>query len=128
MPPSATLARDLPAAIALFAPLATRRSEAAAFVYLDPNWRLLGMRHGVSPRADAITLTIRHVMRDALVYDAHFLLMAHNHPSGDPTPSRDDIVLTRRLTRALDAIGVALVDHLIVSATGAASFRQRGLL
>lgn len=86
------------------------------------------MRHSASRDADSITVAIRTVMRDALSYDAHFLVMAHNHPSGDATPSRDDILFTRRLARVLDAIGVTLVDHLIVSANATSSFRQAGLL
>ncbi|MBN8807898.1 MAG: DNA repair protein [Sphingomonas sp.] len=128
MPPAASSSRDLQWALDLFAPLARRSSEAAAFVYLDPKWRMVGMRHSASRDADSITVAIRTVMRDALSYDAHFLVMAHNHPSGDATPSRDDILFTRRLARVLDAIGVTLVDHLIVSANATSSFRQAGLL
>ena len=54
--------------------------------------------------------------------------MAHNHPSGDATPSRDDLAFTRRLARTLDAVGATLVDHLIVSADATTSLRREGLL
>jgi DNA repair protein RadC len=128
VPPFAPLSNDLQWALDLVGPLAARSSEVAAFVYLDPKWRLLGMRHSASPQTDTITLAIRDIARDALSYEAHYLLMAHNHPSGDATPSRDDIAFTLRLARTLDAIGVMLVDHLIVSPNATTSFRQTGLL
>jgi DNA repair protein RadC len=127
VPTSATPA-DLQWALDLVGPLAARPSEVAAFVFLDPEWRLLGMRHSVSPHADMVTVTLRDVARDALSYDARYMLMAHNHPSGNATPSRDDIAFTRRLARMLEAIDVTLVDHLIVSADATTSFRQTGLL
>lgn len=120
--------RDLAWALGLVAPLADQAREAVAFVYLDPQWSLLGLRNQPSPRADAVTVAIRDVVRDALSYDARYVLMAHNHPSGDATPSRDDIAFTRRLARTLEAIDVTLVDHLVVSANASASFRQLGLL
>ena len=57
------------------------------------------------------------------------LLVAHNHPSGDPTPSIDDVRLTERLSRAADVIDIPLLDHLIVGDAGRYySFREAGLL
>lgn len=120
--------RDFAWARELVGPLSDQRREVAAFVYLDPEWRLVGLRHHPSPAADAATIVVRDVVRDALAHDARYVLMAHNHPSGDATPSRDDIAVTRRLARTLDAIDVTLIDHLVVSANATTSFRQLGLL
>ena len=98
------------------------------FAYLDPEWRILGTRHCHSGFRDEVAIALRDVVIDALAFDATAVAMAHNHPSGDPTPSAADYAVTRRLARTLDAIGVRLIDHVIVSANGSDSFRARGLL
>ena len=56
------------------------------------------------------------------------MVLAHNHPSGDITPSLDDINLTRTLKRIADDLGLVLHDHLIISREGHTSFKARGLL
>ncbi|MEX1163089.1 MAG: JAB domain-containing protein [Nitriliruptor sp.] len=70
----------------------------------------------------------REVFRDALLANAAALVLAHNHPSGDPTPSRDDELLTRRLTRAGELVGVDLLDHLVVGGDRWVSLARRGLV
>ena len=55
-------------------------------------------------------------------------LMVHNHPSGDPTPSRADIDMTRKVKDAATAVGITLHDHIIVSRGGTVSFKTEGLL
>ena len=112
----------------LFVPIAGAPGEIAVFAYLDPEWRLLGSRHIRSTRPDTVTIPLRTVVADALAFDAAAVAMAHNHPSGDPTPSAEDHALTRRLARALAAVGVRLVEHVVLSTRGSASFRQRGWL
>jgi DNA repair protein RadC len=52
----------------------------------------------------------------------------HNHPSGDPKPSRDDIEMTREVKAAAEALGIAIHDHLVIGRKGHASFRSLGLL
>ncbi|BCA60530.1 JAB domain-containing protein [Sphingomonas sp. HMP6] len=118
----------LGATIALFAPIATVCEEIAVFAYLGPEWRLLGMRHVPSGLADAVTISLREIVTDALAFDCLAVVMAHNHPSGDPTPSNADYAFTRRLAYALDLVGVRLFDHLVIACDGCESFRQRGLL
>jgi DNA repair protein RadC len=54
--------------------------------------------------------------------------MVHNHPSGDPKPSRADIDMTRKVKEAADAVGLVLHDHVIVSRGGTLSFKTEGLL
>lgn len=120
--------RDAAAALPLFAALAEERLEVAAFAFLGEDFRLLGLRHSRGRRPDLLDLPIREIARDALAFDAVALLVAHNHPSGDPAPSADDHAATRRLVRALDPLGVRLVDHLILARAGTISFRALGLL
>lgn len=116
------------AAGALFAPLAHEPREVAAFAYLDADRRLLGMRHTPSARVDSAEVPIRDVAADSLAFGAVAVVMAHNHPSGDPTPSAADRAATRRLARALDALHVQLMDHLVVARGGTTSFRALGWL
>ncbi|MEG3176247.1 JAB domain-containing protein [Sphingomonas sp. RB3P16] len=113
---------------ALFVSIATEAHEVAAFGYFDPQWRLLAMRHVEAGRADSVAVRVRDVIADALAFDCALIVMAHNHPCGDPTPSAADYALTRQLARTLDAVGVRLVEHLVLAPGRVESFRARGLL
>ena len=70
----------------------------------------------------------REVVRRALELSAKSMIIVHNHPSGDPTPSRPDIDMTRQIVEAARALGIDVHDHLIVGRDGVASFKQLGLL
>jgi DNA repair protein RadC len=70
----------------------------------------------------------REIMRRALEVGATALILAHNHPSGDPTPSRGDIDATRRIADAGRALDICIHDHVIVARSGWSSFRALGLL
>ncbi|MBI2264454.1 MAG: DNA repair protein RadC [Armatimonadetes bacterium] len=70
----------------------------------------------------------REVFSPALGIGTAAVVVAHNHPSGDPTPSPEDLALTKRLTEAGEILGIDLVDHLIVTAKGFLSFKERKLL
>ncbi len=70
----------------------------------------------------------REVVRRALELGATALIMVHNHPSGDPTPSKADIEITREVREAAEKLGIALHDHLVVSKDGYKSFKTMGLL
>ena len=113
---------------ALFACLGDEAVEVMAFVYLGPDQRVLGMRHARSDSVDRLVLPIREVAADALAFGAAAVVMAHNHPSGDPSPSIADREATRLLARALGTLEIRLLDHLIVASGGITSFRQSGLL
>ena len=118
---------DVDAYRALFAGLTRHRSEMAALAYLACDGRLLGLRHTAGER-DRIALPIRAVAADALTLNATAVVLAHNHPSGDPRPSDADLAFTRRLARGLDALGVTLHDHLVLAGEAMTSLRQHGLL
>lgn len=116
------------AALGLFDPLRDAPCEMAAFAYLDPEWRLLGLRHTPPGLRDAILLPMRDVAADAIAFGAAAVVMAHNHPSGSTRPSTADRSATRRIAMALAALDVRLVEHLIVSGDEWTSFRALGLL
>ncbi|MFE9085050.1 RadC family protein [Brevundimonas sp. NPDC003935] len=70
----------------------------------------------------------REVVRRALELSASAMIIVHNHPSGDPTPSRADIDMTRQVIEAARSLAVQVHDHLIVGREGVASFKQLGLM
>ncbi|MES2861652.1 MAG: DNA repair protein RadC [Pseudomonadota bacterium] len=70
----------------------------------------------------------REVVRRGLEVSAAAMILVHNHPSGDPTPSRADIDMTKQIVRAAQSLGVEVHDHLIVGREGVTSFKQLGLM
>ena len=71
---------------------------------------------------------LRAIIRDAALHGSAGILLAHNHPSGDPRPSRADCHATRRLTVAVEAMGCRVQDHLVFGENEFSSLRQLGLL
>ena len=118
---------DLSAACLLFAGLRDAARETVAIAYLDPNRRLLGMRHVVGAR-DQVTISIRTVAVDALAFGAHGVIIAHNHPSGDATPSARDVAFTRALAAGLRTLEVMLLDHLVIAGDEVTSLRAMGIV
>lgn len=122
---------DTPAAAAaLFRPLlAQARRERMWAAYLDGEYRLIGVRPIAAGDAQAMVLPLAGLLRGAITDRAANLLVAHGHPGGDPLPSRTDVRTTRRLHEAAVAVGIRLLDHLIVARGGEwRSFRLMGLL
>jgi DNA repair protein RadC len=70
----------------------------------------------------------REILKRALELGASAIILAHNHPSGDPTPSRADIDMTREVAKAALALKIALHDHIVVARGGVLSFKAQGLL
>ena len=70
----------------------------------------------------------REVFRTAILYSAAAIVLTHNHPSGDPEPSEEDLSITRRLVSGGDLIGIGVLDHVIIGKRGIVSFRARNLL
>ena len=82
------------------------------------------MNHGTVDHAPVYP---REVVRRALELSASAVILVHNHPSGDPTPSQADIAMTREIVEAARALRIAVHDHLVVGRDGIASFRALGL-
>jgi DNA repair protein RadC len=77
---------------------------------------------------DRAVVEPREILRRALIGRAAAVILYHNHPSGDPSPSREDREFTRRLAAASESVGVRLLDHIVVGREGCVSFREAGLL
>ncbi len=107
--------------------LAQMELESLRVLHLDHDNRLIIMTEQ-SGSASGLLVSPGKIVREAVHHRAHRLLIAHNHPSGDPTPSLDDHLATRRIAELLRAIEVELVDHLILARNRVFSFRAAGLL
>jgi DNA repair protein RadC len=70
----------------------------------------------------------REVVKRALELNATAIILVHNHPSGDPSPSRDDIDMTKEIRDAGEKLGIVLHDHIVVSKSGTRSFKSMGRL
>ena len=93
---------------------------------LDVRLRLIRMKTIAMGSLVACPVEPREVFRFAIQVGAHCVAVAHNHPSGDPSPSPEDRMLTRRLHGVGELVGVRLVDHVIVAKNGHYSFRAGG--
>jgi DNA repair protein RadC len=100
--------------------------EHVAVIALDARRKILA-REWVSQ--GTLTQSLAHpreIFRAAVKLSAAAVVVGHNHPSGDPSPSPDDFALTRRLREAAEILGIPLLDHVIVTASGGYSFAQEG--
>ena len=104
------------------------REERFGIVMLDSKFRLIRSATLSIGTLDASIAHPREIFRLATVASAFCIALFHNHPSGDPTPSRDDVALTERLVSAGEVMGIDVVDHLILGAGRWFSFRDAGLL
>lgn len=95
---------------------------------LDVRERLLGLNTVSIGCATCTLVHPREVFKPAILASAGNIVVAHNHPSGDPEPSQDDLRLTRRLHAAGQLLGIELLDHIVIGANGAyVSLRARGV-
>lgn len=86
--------------------------------YLDGAHNLLGFEQVSQGGISGSSITPRDILRGAIAANASAIILAHNHPSGNPDPSRDDIDMTRMIVRACDLIGITLLDHIVVTTSG----------
>jgi DNA repair protein RadC len=98
-------------------------------LYLDASLHPLGIHTVAIGTVNSLNVHPREVYKPAILLGAVSLYVAHNHPSGNPTPSTNDIQLTPRLSAAGRILGINLLDHLIVTKqNGFVSFVQKGLI
>jgi DNA repair protein RadC len=112
----------------LNAVLARERVEQLRLLFLDGRNRLLADEAQGQGTINHIPVYPREVVRRALELHATAIILVHNHPSGDPTPSRADIDMTREIKAAAATLGIVLHDHVIVGNGRWLSFRREGLL
>ncbi len=127
--PYKDLSLSHPAAVAKFLneQLEDRPQEAMCAVYLDTRNHLIGWQIAYLGTLNRAVVEPRAIFQMALLTNAAGVIIAHNHPSGDPSPSAEDLAFTRRMAEAGDVIGTRLVDSIILGGNGRwVSLKQRG--
>ncbi len=112
----------------LTAAMARERVEQFRVIFLDAKNRLLADEAQARGTVNHTPVYPREVVKRALELHATALILVHNHPSGDPTPSRADIDMTAEVKQAAAALGITLHDHVIIGRERQLSFRREGLL
>jgi DNA repair protein RadC len=108
--------------------LATAERELFAALFLDTRHRLIEFQVLFAGTVDAAHVHPREVAKAALKVNAAAVIVAHNHPSGNPEPSQADLAITRRLRDALALLDIRLLDHFIVAPDSTVSLAERGLV
>ncbi len=112
----------------LFRDLRYETKEHFLTLHLDGKNRIVCLDRVSVGSLNQCVVHVREVFKSAVLSSAAAVLLIHNHPSGDPEPSREDREITRRLKDAGDLLGIPVLDHVIVGEDGYLSFVERGLL
>lgn len=112
-----TLIHNSEQAYTILKDIGNLKKERVDALYLNSRFELLKRDVIVLGSLNCASLLPRDVIYPALMCNASFVVLGHNHPSGDPTPSEEDIKLTKRLLEAFDLVGLKLLDHLVVSSS-----------
>lgn len=105
----------------------TPEHEVFGVIYLDKRHKVITHEVMFRGTIDGASVYPREVAKAALLNNAAACIVFHNHPSGEPEPSRADVSLTQRLKDALDLLDIRILDHLIVGDT-TTSFAEKGML
>ena len=112
----------------LHAAMAHRVTEEFRVIFLNNRNVLMRDEAMSSGTINAAPVYPREIVKRALELGASAVVLVHNHPSGDPSPSREDIAMTKAIVEAGRHLGLAVHDHVVIGKTGHASFRALGLL
>jgi DNA repair protein RadC len=108
--------------------LAEEKIEQFHLLFLDHKNALIAHERQQTGTIDHAPVYPREVVKRALELEASAIIMVHNHPSGDPTPSKDDVAMTKAVAQAAEKLGILLHDHVVVGRRGHKSMRSLGLL
>lgn len=114
--------------IQLFLDLKSEPVERFGIISLNTKNKITGIHIIGSGAIDKIYVEPREVFAVAIMNNAKSIIAFHNHPSGDPTPSQDDILITRRLKKAGDILSINLLDHLITGEESYISLKEKGVI
>ena len=112
----------------MFKDLTLETKEHFLCLHLDGKNRIVCLDRVSVGSLNQSVVNVREVLKSALLSSAAAILLIHNHPSGDPSPSTEDLVITKRLKEAGLLIGIPVIDHIIIGEGQYVSFVERGLL
>ncbi len=105
-------------AYTLLRDISRRKQEHVVALFLNSRFELLARRTICIGSLDGVSVLPRDIIIPALEVNASSVVLAHNHPSGDHTPSSDDIVITKRISEGLGLVGLNLLDHIVIGEKG----------
>jgi len=108
--------------------LAFQDREVFVIVVLDARNQVIGVNTVSIGSVSASIVHPRETFRPAILMGASSIILAHCHPSGDPSPSKDDIELTRRLVSAGEILGIEVLDHIVIADGQFLSLKEKGLM
>lgn len=115
-------------AVQLLSDMSRLEQEEMRTLFLDTKNRVLGRARVYQGSVHTTVVRIAELFREAVRANCTALILAHNHPSGDPTPSPEDIAITREIVQAGELLDIEVLDHLVIGAQGRyVSLKERGL-
>ncbi len=113
---------------AIRASIKDKAKEHFKLILLNPRNKIIGISTISIGTLNASLVHPREVFKDAITHSAASVVLAHNHPSGDPEPSEDDLTITKRLIEAGKILGIEVIDHIIITKNVFFSFKEKGLV
>lgn len=110
----------------LFQFLVKKKQEHVYGVYLSSRYAVIATKLLFKGSVDSVAFEARDLLYYNIKYQSRFVIVVHNHPSGDSSPSKEDITLTQKLKLAAEMFSVVIVDHIIIARTGYYSFKESG--
>ena len=111
---------------AIRASIKDKAKEHFKLILLNPRNKIIGISTISIGTLNASLVHPREVFKDAITHSAASVVLAHNHPSGDPEPSEDDIEITKKLVESGKILGIEVIDHIIIGKNDYYSFKAKG--
>jgi DNA repair protein RadC len=104
-----------------------KAKEHFKLILLNPRNKIIGISTISIGTLNASLVHPREVFKDAIMHSAASVVLAHNHPSGDPEPSEDDLKITKKMVESGKILGIEVLDHIVIGKDNFCSFKERGL-
>ncbi len=109
-----SIVRNSEEAFVIFGDIGKKKQEYVVALFLNSRFEVLDRRTICIGSLDGVSVLPRDIIIPALELNASSVVIAHNHPSGDPTPSQEDIIITKRISEAFGLVGLNLLDHIVI--------------
>jgi len=113
---------------AIRASIKDKAKEHFKLILLNPRNKIIGISTISIGTLNASLVHPREVFKDAITHSAASVVLAHNHPSGDPEPSEDDLKITKKLVDSGEILGIKVLDHIVIGKNNFYSYKERGLI